>query len=113
MQVQLNGWQAQPKELILGVKGNYGVDTLTINWSPEWEELEKIVVFDAGNENGAVQVALLEGHDVQIPQQVLQKSWHLPHCDLRHSRGQSPLFGSSAGDGFGSSVGTRGRRNAD
>ena len=78
MQVQLNGWQAQPKELILGVKGNYGVDTLTINWSPEWEELEKIVVFDAGNENGAVQVALLEGHDVQIPQQVLQKSGICP-----------------------------------
>ncbi len=78
MQLQLNGWNVQPKELVLGVKGSYGCDSLTIAFSPEWEGLEKIVVFDAGSETGAVHIAMMDRNTVEIPRQVMEKSGICP-----------------------------------
>ena len=74
MELKIRGWDVQPKEFAMGVRGNYGIEKLHIQWSEEWDELEKVIVFCAGDKKRMVEMMVPEDGCIEIPPEALAQS---------------------------------------
>ena len=89
MELKIRGWDVQPKEFAMGVRGNYGVEKMHIQWSEEWDELEKVIVFCAGDKKRMVEMMVPEDGCIEIPPEALAQSGVCPIVIWGISKGKA------------------------